>query len=391
MAEESREPEQAAWRSIMRRLRSPVVTAIVLIASVVVGCGADRLSEPEELSELSEPEAEELAREYQVAAEDCNLSALGQLFDFDAALRRGLLASSLSTQSQRWLYDKTRGRPRVLQNTLCIPEGGHLTLLSLRRFPTNGQNSALFRIDFDEFGGFDYLEVLLGKSRDGRNIADDLYFYSGGWLASEQMRDSSVAVASNYNNSDKFRETLQLLTSDPGAGMTAAKQLSPGVRASKTLMLEVVRASIELGPEAYSQAIKEFSDRFPGDASLDFITIDGLYVLAQWEQLLSTIDKFGQAVGGDPWLDELRLGILVEAKFFERARELVARRVADYQEDETWPHLSVDVELEAKNYPAAIANMKHIAESLGTIWGEELVADDMYPEFGQSKEWKLYN
>ncbi len=83
--------------------------------------------------------------------------------------------------------------------------------------------------------------------------------------------------------------------------------------------------------------------------------------------------------------------MLIEAKYFVKARALVQKRNTEDPADEEWQVSLVIVELAAKNYPSALVHMKELAESIEILFDEELVADDLYPEFGQSEEWKHYN
>jgi len=277
----------------MHSLSKTLWTTACLVVAVGSGCGAEKLSEPETLGQLSVAEAETLAESFVLASENCDVATLEEILDLDAALRRGLLSSTLSTRSQNWLYDKSSDRRSWIRPMLCTAEGTGLSLISIRNFSGSSQRSALFRLDFGEDAGVDYIELLMGKSSNGTAIADDVYMYSGGWLFSERLRDVNAAAASDYNKRKQFTDAIVLLRRDPQAGITRFESLSPGFRSSKAMLLEYVRASIEVGPEEYSKAILLFSEKLPDDASLNFVSLDGLYIQGKFDEGLAAIAALG--------------------------------------------------------------------------------------------------
>lgn len=374
----------------MRRGRQALLVTMLALMPLGLGCGPERISEPEVLAKIDAEEAESLAQSLRLATLNCDIGMMRKHFDMDAVLRRGLLSSSLSVQSQRWLYDNYPDSYALFKETFCDYSNMSFSLVSIRHNPGQEQTSAVFSMEYPETDTFDYVEFMLGKDEEGRLVADDLYFHNHGWLLSEKFRDSSEAIASDFFNRNELGKVQQLLVSNPSAGMEAVKDLSTGYRDNKSLWLLMVHASAQISLEMNRETIRLFSEKFPGDASLKFITLDSLFRQNRYDEILSNLDEIERAMGGDAALDRMRFDVLILAENFSDARALVAKGIAADASDEDWHMASMEIDLLVKDYPAALKKLKRMAESFDVVWTDELVAEDMYPEFGQSEEWKLY-
>lgn len=91
------------------------------------------------------------------------------------------------------------------------------------------------------------------------------------------------------------------------------------------MLLRIAAAGKTPNGNAYVQSIAEYRSAFPNDASQHLISIDYFVLKKQYDEGIKSIDKLDKAVGGDPYLNEMRAGIYRQAGNFSKAREFEQR------------------------------------------------------------------
>jgi hypothetical protein len=213
---------------------------------------------------------------------------------FNAALRLALL----QVEAVKFLRVKT--------------DAGEVRLLL--RFTTRNHNKAPA-----------YHELTVKRSKAGRfKIVDDFVYVNGERLVNlvrpeEQSQPQSVlgALTSRFLHPEAFAEASSDLamhskmSQDLEAGQAATAladyhRLSKSFQHRKYVQLERLTAALKSDEPEYLEAAQFFSQQYPNDPALVFISIEHDWLHKNYDALLADLDKLDSLVGGDPYLDELR-------------------------------------------------------------------------------------
>ena len=279
----------------------------------------------------------------------------------------------------------------------------------LRSRVRDKQQTALFRFAPANGAGVNYMEYFLGRGKDGRVRATDLYVFFSGELLSETFHRAYVQASAQQNIglfdrlAGKDQEFLKSFAKlgDMSEAMSAGKYaqalavydaLPEAVKKDKTFLLVRIQAAQKLDEKKYIEAIETFHQLYPKDLCADILAIDGYALIKQFDKSIAAIDRLDKSVDGDPYLNVLRASLLLMAGRLEEATKLAKAAVEKAPEmiDGYWTLLTIQLKLE--DHKGGLDTLKKIAENFQMEFGDFSQIPDYagFVKSPQYNEWKDY-
>lgn len=407
-------------------MRSPSLfcALLSLVMLPVLGCGGEKLDKPAEpgasgttanvaSEEESSPgfvpasaeEAEEFGRQLEKAFAENDQRQLGLLIDWDAMAAialEGLGDEKMRKQLHEGLVASTYG-PNNLFNAMRAAGGPDMSYKLLRVKPGKKRQHVWFRMNSD--AGVNYHDFEVVKQGE-RLKAIDVYFMMSGERLSQTWRRGLLPVINEHSKNwlqkmtsaeseyvrafPKIERMQQQINAGDAAGaLQTYHSLPESVRLDKSLLLMRYRVANDLMDD--NEIIATAADvkkAYPGDACLDLLLVDSLYMRKEFEEALASVDRVEKVIGGDPHLDFLRGSLHLEAGNLDGARESFERAIAG--DPEAWEFYSglVQVSLRTGDHQLTYDTLR----KLQTFDLIELTLDDLpgYPEFmasPQGQQW----
>ena len=330
---------------------------------------------------------------------------LDEAFDLDAMVGEAILPVRLfPAQRARFITDFVTGMHEAGSGTLGAQlaksaKGGLITVIHVHE--VNGRQRAMVRF-VDGAGALSYHDWVIGKDAQGRARVIDFYNYLSGQMFSEVIAGLALpAIAESTRTSLERLITGGSHDADPAAYAAVSKafnagkpaeamarwqELSEAQRTSRTGMFLRMRCSQALGDAPYQQAIEAITSAFPDDASLALIEIDGFLLRKEWDRSLASIDLVDRSVGGDPYLDCTRAGVLRLAGRLDQAKAAIARYLAaEPGVQQAW-WTAVDIALATKDHVETVRLLLEL-ERRFRITFKDLATNQAYADFVASPEY----
>ncbi len=367
-----------------------VVALLSLIGSI--GCKAgktDSFAGPAPLTPVSEQEAKVTGELLKEAMGECDYQKLHQLVDLSSIARKGIAATTISDRSKSHFQKKVDDDDQMWR-TVCATDAEELTVFKVRPFQKTGPTSVIIK-----YKGIDenlvYLEFLLGRTETGSIVASDVFIFQIGGLLSQRVTDEVTVLTGDIQKQNAFNVLSLQLRRSPTLGIKELYAASPLLQSSRTLWDFALYASLAEGKEEHLRVRSDYKAKFSGQGgALDFVSVSGMYVSEDWEEVLDALDRIDAQVGGDPELDLYRVYVLIKRKRFAQAEVLAQKYIAQQENSYSMNLALLDVYLDSRAYPAALEVMKYLGEEFELRFPEKLVAQESYPEFATSEEWRLY-
>jgi hypothetical protein len=243
----------------------------------------------------TEAEAKEFADRMTQAAQARDAAAIDQLVREEDLFERVISDLGLSTrQRQSALKGMTNALPQagVSQQILRSTKGGGSYKL-LRIRAVDGRLRPLFRLIGSD-GGLNYHEYILGRHKDGKVVAEDVYIYLSGEQFSQTMRRVIIPavathqaaggpgkIASEEVSSLKTCSTVSkaMMAGDFKSAVAAYRTLPKKFQEQKPILLVYMQATWHLGADGeadYLASLERFRQLYPDDAAIDLISLDYL-------------------------------------------------------------------------------------------------------------------
>lgn len=372
-----------------------VLLAVSLAASLsFAGCKKDEVTVPKN-EPVTPAEAETFARRLASALEPCDGTALLRFLDVDTIMRTAVARSSAPRSAKKGMLAGMTAQLETFASRLC---GDPLSTYHLLRVRTDqGVSKALFRFLGDD--GVNYLEFYIGKNEQGEVLAYDMYSFLSAELVSETMRE---LIDRGVKDRDLMKDPTQLtrIMAEVQAHMAANRfaearaalaTLPESLRTGHTVMLNDLQIAANMDEETYLAAIAAFEKKFPGDSSLDMVLLDGFYLRKQYDEATAAIGRLSKRIGGDPYLDALRAGILSEQGKHVAAREAVERALAAEPSLENIHWVRARIAARDKHFAEVAEVLAHLQTAFGvTFTSTDITADPDLAEFAQSAEGKAF-
>jgi hypothetical protein len=217
-------------------------------------------------------------------------------------------------------------------------KGGEFSFLRTRE--KHGRRVALFRsIGPPREPSVGYYEFVVTRGPDGKIRGANIYSFSSGELMSEGIRRILLPSAASKSRTildklltgeqDSVRDNPKLpsITAAINQGnmqsaLEQIKQLRPGTRKQKAILLLRLRAAQSADAKDYAATAEEFRTLFPQDPCLDLLLIDYYLIKNDFARALECVDRLDRSVGGDPYLTLARASIAVKRGDRAEARRL---------------------------------------------------------------------
>lgn len=378
---------------------------------VIVVAACTSAKPQENVDPVTVEQATEAAQQFLAAAQPCVESQLAELIDHDALGAR-LAARSNGASSllvQKITHDNFAG------HLVCQWQAKAVSYKFLHVHTVHGQPRPVFRrVAKSSRTGVQmvaYDELLLGASRkDHRVRVIDIYSYVTGQTLSELLSGSTNATHESIEDGAGpmdivagVQKAKQLRAAGQFAEALAALDgLPPALRHSRGVLVMRMGIANSLSKEAYKQALDEIAAAFPDDPAMASVLIDGDVMREDYDAALRHIDVLDRAIGGDPWQDAVRTGILVKRNHpgdLERAAECAENVVRSEPKMSKGYFALLDVQLARKQFTEALTTMTRLADSFSAKWDDaklrasppfaELVATPEYAAWRASRESRL--
>ncbi len=349
------------------------------------------IAAPEELAPLSEEEAGLFATRLTQSLNSCDKAELHKLIDIQSMMRRAARLSSAKGQQERQVLEGMRRSSSDLRSQFCGSPSGGSALHFLRVHKRGGKQALLYRTIMEE--SFNYLEFYAGKSADGQIKIDDVYIYMSGQTLAENLAQMIDIMLNDDSVVDAMENISDKIASNPAGALSALQALPEKAQKAKPMQLLKIQAAAALDDETYAAAIKSYEALFPGDPSLNLVSIDGLILRKSYQKALRAVDNLDNSLGGDPYLDQVRVGLLLdEGKDLDRATELAEKALQADPESEDAHYLLLGVHMANRNFGGAVAIMRLMGERFELVFEEEGLdpSDPNYIALKASPEWEAY-
>lgn len=241
---------------------------------------------------------------------------------------------------------------------------------------------ALFRLAGDN--GINYHELHLVASKDSVRVVDAFVYASGEALTTTFKRGyASGLLEFDPTYAERVPEaqaiyfaalgTLQRMQQATALDPAAALEIWAGLNASVKYLPEILTARItaasNVGDAEYLAALGELRTHYPDSRALNLMMIDAHLLRGEFNKSLKRVDALDEQLGGDPYLDLLRGGILRGNGAFERALGCVRRAVeADPRLDYDAQWQFVEIGLASDRHVLTFAALVALETDYGMEW-----------------------
>ncbi|MFL5345647.1 MAG: tetratricopeptide repeat protein [Hyalangium sp.] len=296
---------------------------------------------------------------------------------------------------------RSQGMPFGKQLVTARGANASFHLLNVRR--EAGLTRALFRASSD--AGLNYIDLDLERDPKGAVVIVDIYPYIAGEYVSESARHMYLAALADVQqgmldklmgkeqefikNMPKMQQMQRLLMEKKyQAVLDTFEQLPASMRQQKPVLLVEMTAAEKVSEAEYKRAIATFEKAFPGDPSLDLVSIDGHLLRKDYPAVMSTIDRLDSRVK-DPYLKFLRASVMLDKKDLPAAKKYLDEAVhADPHLTQAWFAL-IGLSLQEKNYAETSRLLTAIERDAG-VAVSNLDGVKVYEGFVQSPEGKAW-
>lgn len=289
----------------------------------------------------SAPITDEEARQFAAAVEKAAVAGdagmLSSLINPGLIADRAMAGLEAPDAARRGFRDGvTRSSDLARQIAELVAKGGSYRLLRIGQ--QGPDRRALFRLTMGETG-FNYHDLVLGRTALGEVRAADVYVYTTGELMSQTLRRAFLPLAVHAsrglldrlsgNESEYIRSlpqlkqmTESLARGDAHSALTSYRSLPATLRQDKSVLMLRFRAAQAAGNDAeYLAALEDFRTHHPGDPATDVISIDYFLLREHFAEALGCVDRLDATVGGDPFLGVMRAHVYLLQKKPDLARE----------------------------------------------------------------------
>ncbi|WP_224249745.1 tetratricopeptide repeat protein [Hyalangium gracile] len=266
-----------------------------------------------------------------------------------------------------------------------------------------GVPRALYRSSSD--AGLNYLDFELARNAKGEVIIVDIYTFISGENFSETARRMYIAALADAQKGildklmgkeqeflkelPKMQKMQQLFLEKkyPEVLDTFAK-MGASMRQHKPVLLIRMSAAEKVSEAEYQKSIAEFEKAYPGDPSLDLVSIDGHLLRKDYPAVLKTIDRLNRRVK-DPYLPFLSASVLLDKGDTAEAKKYFEEAIrTDVHYNDAWFAL-IGLSLQEKAY-ADTASLLTRFEKDGGAELSDLTGIKEYEGFVKSPEGKAW-
>ena len=337
----------------------------------------------------------EAAREFEAAVAAGDPDSLAAHYDLDGYLDRVLDGFDAAfAEGARRGARRADSFPQQLAGVVAW--GGSYRFL--RVVQREGEARARFRL-VDGGGGVSYHDLLLRRAPDGAVRFVDAYNFLGG----EDVSQTSRRILAGFEEaadgtappSERPARVAALAAAaqrgDHWAVVEAYPRIEDRAVDRKPLLVLYLLAAAQTSPVDYDKALALFQRDYADDPAADLVLIDRHALRGDMAAVLGAVDRLDAAVGGDPYLDALRVQALLAMGRTDEA-QAAADRFADALPDlNDGLFLQIDVALAREDYRAAVAAMLRLQREFEIeFYPEDLKRDPLWAGFVASPQYKVW-
>ncbi len=275
----------------------------------------------------------------------------------------------------------------------------------LRIHPWEGTPTLLFRLRPSD-GGFNYHAYRFELVSTREVTLYDLHVLAVGEPLSRTLRrlalpglvqqDRSLLdrllgrERSFVDNMNKFRDMgHKVQAGEYEAALRVHLELPRDMREDKTVRLLEMNALVQVGgaEERYLEAIQQYREAFPDDPALPMIVLDYHIVTGDYDVAMGLIEEIEGWVGGDPYLDVMRVSAAFLGGRAAEAVQRVVKYLARYPDDEEARWFQVSAALSAKDHAVVREGLEYLEAHFEYVFTEESMGGaPEYADFLQSEE-----
>lgn len=244
--------------------------------------------------------------------------AASAFIDWQLLFARATAGLALPAEAQRGFLEKVPSRTLFHQMVADVRAGGFLSLL---RKHDEGRGQHLLYRQIHAEGGFDYVDLTVERSTDGRPIVTDFYVVDVGEPIGRTVRAQMLPFAgpsSTWTSTDRA-------SVDHAAAIQALGNLVGGKRFAEALdayaklpapaqSLESVQrlratAAQHTSADAYAAALDDLTLRFPDAADVWVRVLANALEQGKLTEALEAVNGIERSIGGDPYLDVQRSNV----------------------------------------------------------------------------------
>jgi hypothetical protein len=330
-------------------------------------------------------QATDVGQQFLAAALPCVESKVGDLIDHEALAGRFKAHSKNKANSLvvRKIVDE-----RFAAHLVCAWQRKTVSYKVLHVHTVDGQpRPILRRVVKSERTGVQmvaYDELVLAASRkDHRVRVIDIYSYVTGQMLSELLGSGADATAAAVEDEPGFG-ALGVIAGIGNAkrlkaegkyveALAAIDGLPPALRRSRMVQMMRIGVANSVSQEAYKQALDEVAALFPDDPAIALVQIDADVLRQDYDAALHHVDVVDHAIGGDPWQDAIRAGILVKRNHpgdLEVAAQYADNVVRGEPQMSKGYFARLDVQLARKQTNEALGTMSELSRRFGAKWDD---------------------
>lgn len=360
---------------------------ILALVAVLAGC-KEKQPAARKVTPPTTEEAEAIGKEFAKHLAPCDAGELDRMIDMELILARAVAGRAMRQSDVKGISRGFGGIGARFCMELTDPE---LTARYLRTQVIDGSPQPLIRIVFGV--GVNYYQLELDKRNNAIRVAD-IYLYLAGEKMSETLGSALEMLMETPSSSavTKVSEMKQHMRDQEWQQARDVLQSLPAtMRKRKPIMLTEVLIASELGDDAYVAAMDAYTKSFPDDPSVTLIQIDRFLLRKQYDQALATVEKLDKQLGGDPYLELLRVDAYVGMGKHAEAVTAGKRGVAA---EPTLEHLwwaLLSAQAAAGQFKEALPTLDTLKEKFGTeLSADALAADERFVKLSESAELKAW-
>jgi len=379
----------------MRMLKICLTTVFSLAGLLAITVPAVAAADPAYLK---------FAQQVQASINAGDSSLLDRQIDYDAIVDRAIGAydveQAFKDGFRKGVKSKTAEAGLGKQILAATKGTGSYTFLRMVRI--GNEDRALFRL-LPAGDGVNYHGLVLQKGKSGEIKVVDFFNFMNGELMSETFRRGFVAIAAErqkgflakligregeyVSNLPKIKEMQTLGKQGKVAeALQVYAALPPSVQKDKTIQVLRVTYASKLSDKQYTEAMDYYRRNFPGDASVDLVTLDGLIIASKYAEAVAAIDRVDKNVGGDAYLGVLRANVYLLAGKYGRAKESARKAIADEPGLKPAYWSLVTISLEEKDFKETARLLTAIEKQL-QIKLNDLQNSEIYAGFVETPEY----
>lgn len=220
----------------------------------------------------------------------------------------------------------------------------------LRVVERDGDHRARFRL-IDPEGGVDYHDLLLVPDATGTYRLVDAYVFMNGEDISRTVQRVSQGLIDVQRPSERpsprarhvreFSRAIQ--RGDLVRALEVYPRISPASVDRKPLLMLYLRLASGLDLDQYRKGLEHFAREYATDPGAALVLVDYHTLRGDIEAALASVDTLDAELGGDPFLDDLRISLyLIDGRTAEatEAADRLARSLPDLAEAQ-YPRLDL--------------------------------------------------